>query len=139
MKMHWLPQSRGRDYETRMAFRAGGIYGDAPFDELFSIGLDRDSDLRLRAHPATRDGRKGAGVISPRYVLFNSEIAKKIVDWGFVTLKLAPFADVARAGKSYVDGGVDFRVSIASALTVSLSLGHDFMSGRNVFFTDVLK
>jgi peptidase C39-like protein len=139
LNVHWLPQPRGTDYETRLSLRGGAIYGDAPFEELYSIGLDRDSDLRLRAHPATRDGRKGAALMAPRYVLLNSEVAKRIVDWSFVTLKLAPFADVAQSGKLYVDAGVDFRVSVASMLTISLSLGHDFKSGRNVLFTDVVK
>ena len=139
LNVHWLPQPRGTDYETRLSLRGGAIYGDAPFEELYSIGLDRDSDLRLRAHPAKRDGRKGAALMAPRYVLLNSEVAKRIVDWSFVTLKLAPFADVAQSGKLYVDAGVDFRVSVASMLTISLSLGHDFKSGRNVLFTDVVK
>src|SRR5262249_10543460 len=37
------------------AVRFGNAIGQIPFDERFTIGLDRDSDLWLRAHRATVD------------------------------------------------------------------------------------
>src|SRR5262249_46077160 len=139
LRIRWLPRSRGNDFETRVNIRGGRVFRDAPFDELFSIGLDRDSDLRMRAHPATHDGRKGGGLIGPRYFLWNSDIAKNIADCGLINIKLAPFADVARVGAWYVDTGIELRFSVASLFTFSLSAGRDLMAGRNVVFTDVTK
>ena len=44
----------------RQSLRAGRTFGQAPLDELFILGLERDNDLPLRAHIGTRDGRKAA-------------------------------------------------------------------------------
>jgi tetratricopeptide (TPR) repeat protein len=139
LKAHWLPQARGKDYETTIQVRAGRVFGDSPFDELFSIGLDRDTDLWMRAHPATLDGRKGAGLIGPRYFLWNSEVAKSVWSGPLIGVKLAPFADVARVRNWFVDAGVELRVSVASFLTVSLSAGRDMKTGRTVFFTNAAR
>jgi|GEM_PF-357523 len=135
--IRWFPQARGADYKTTLKLRAGRIFGDVPFDELFSIGLDRDHDLWLRAHPGTRDGRKGAGLIGRRYVLLNSEIAKTIMDRGVFSLQLVPFLDAARMGECFTDAGLELRVSIASMLTFSISAGHDLKSGRTAPFTNI--
>jgi predicted double-glycine peptidase len=137
LSIHWLPQTRGNDYETTIRVRAGRVFGDPTFDELFSVGLDRDSDLWMRAHPAVHDGLKGAGLIGRRYFLWNSEIAKTVWRAPFTEVKLAPFVDVARVGDWYLDTGAEVRVSVASIVTVSLSVGRDMKAGRTVLFTDL--
>jgi len=56
----WLPRARGDDYdETQVSLRGGRTIGDVPFDELFTLGFDRDTPLRLRGHPGLRAGQKG--------------------------------------------------------------------------------
>ena len=72
----WFPQVRGDDYETTQQLRAGKIFGQAPFDELFILGLERDNDLPMRAHIGTRDGRKGSAPLGREYFLHNWELDK---------------------------------------------------------------
>jgi len=61
------PEAEGDDYQTEVQVRGGGIAGAGPFDELFMLGLERDNDLRMRAHIGTRDGRKGSAPLGDRY------------------------------------------------------------------------
>ena len=117
--------------DAKFRVRNGHVVGQAPLGELFSVGLDRDHDLWMRAHNDRLIGR--------RYLLLNAEVEKKIFDSAFVGLKLAPFVDVARVGGSFVDTGVDVRVSLASLLTFSLSIGRDLKEGRTVLFTNVTR
>jgi tetratricopeptide (TPR) repeat protein len=68
LRLHWLPQSQGDDYEFQQQIRAGKTFGDVPFDELFILGLERDNDLEMRAHIGPATARKAArlwgGIIS---------------------------------------------------------------------------
>jgi CBS domain-containing protein len=137
MRLHWNPQPSGSDYAVLMRLRSGRIWGTAALDELFAVGVDRDDDLWLRGHAVVRDGRKGTGVVTRRYVLLNSEISKEFLDKSFVRAAIVPFVDIARAGSSFVDAGAELRVSIASLFTFSISLGRDLKAGRNVLFTNV--
>jgi hypothetical protein len=60
----WLPQMEGDNYELSQQLRAGKIFGAAPFDDLFVLGMDRDdTDLWMRGLIATRDGRKGSSPV----------------------------------------------------------------------------
>jgi hypothetical protein len=133
----WHPRGRGTDYRTSLQLRVGRIIGTVPFDEQFSIGLDRDHDLRMRAHPGTRQGRKGVGIRADGYALMNSEVQKDVFRIGLLDVKAAPYLDVARTGAWFIDAGIEVRVSVASLLTVSFSSGRDLMGGRTAFFTDV--
>src|SRR5262249_28299573 len=72
----WFPKMTGDDYAIEHQIRAGRIFGQAPFDELFMLGLERDNDLWLRAHIGTRDGRKGSAPLARDYFLSNWEIDK---------------------------------------------------------------
>ena len=67
--IHWLPQARGDNFETRVRVRSGTTFGDIPFDELWMLGLERDNDLWLRGHIGTRDGRKGSAPLGKDYFL----------------------------------------------------------------------
>jgi hypothetical protein len=114
--------------------RTGSTSGQTPFDDLFALGLDRDDDHRLRAHPATHDGKKGAAVIERSYVLLNTEVEKKVHDFMLVRFAIAPFLDIAKGQRTYVDAGLDFRIRIASLARVSFSVARDLRSGKTVWF-----
>src|ERR1041385_6391057 len=92
--LKWLPQARGNDFATSLTVSAGSATGETPFDELFALGIDRDSELNLRAHPAVRNGKKGAAVLASRYALLNAETEKTVHDFAIIRLGLAPFLDV---------------------------------------------
>jgi hypothetical protein len=119
--------------------RSGRIWGSPTLDELFSIGVDRDEDFKLRGHSTTRDGRKGAAPIGRRYVLMNFEISKTVLDKSFFKATLVPFLDIARVGSAFVDAGAELRLSVASMLTFSVSAGRDLRAGRTVVFTNAVR
>jgi hypothetical protein len=123
---------------VKVRARSGRVWGSAHPDELFSLGMDRDEDLWLRGHSTTREGRKGAGLTGPRYVLWNSE-SKTVVEKTFFKVNVVPFADVARMGSTYVDVGAELRVSLASIATFSVSVGRDLKAGRTVVFTNATR
>src|SRR5260370_23976514 len=79
LSLGWFPFSRWlNDYETKARLRVGKSFGHFPFDELFILGLDRDSDLQLRGHPAMQSGRKGKAPMGPAYALWNADFAKPL-------------------------------------------------------------
>ncbi len=96
MRLHWLPQSQGDDYEIQQRFRTGKTFGDVPFDELFILGLERDNDLEMRGHIGTRDGRKGSAPLGRNYFLSNWEADKNVYSNGIFTVKLGPFLDTGK-------------------------------------------
>src|SRR5262249_47262365 len=119
---------------------SGGVVTSTPYlDELFCLGLDRDGDLLLRAHPATVDGRKGAGVLVSRYALLNAETERTLFRWTLMRFSAAPFLDVARAAEWYPDAGVELRVSVASAMRFAFSFGKDLRTGRTAVFARNLR
>ena len=65
----WFPRAQGNDFESRQQAGAGKIFGEAPFDELAMLGLERDNDLPMRAHIGDRDGRKGSAPLGRDYLL----------------------------------------------------------------------
>ncbi|MBM3776019.1 MAG: hypothetical protein FJW37_12785, partial [Acidobacteria bacterium] len=88
----WLP----KPYSLRARLRLGGALGPAPFDELFSLGMDRDHDLLLRGVSATRFGKKGGGPLGRDYVLANWDADREIFSQGLVAVRLGPFVDTGK-------------------------------------------
>lgn len=145
LRTQWLPRPRGDDYETQWNVRAGNIFGQVPFDELFMLGMERDNDLWLRGHIGTRDGIKGSAPLGRRYFLSNYETDKNIYSNGIFTIKLAPFLDTGKiGGASSVlarnqwlwDTGVECKISVFG-VGVSVIYGKDLRSGNNAFYTTV--
>jgi hypothetical protein len=134
VRIHWLPKAHGADFETSFQVRAGRASAATPVDELFILGLERDSDLLLRAHSSLNDGRKGAGPVGNRYVLLNVETAKILRDFGLARLSVGPFVDIARMSTAFVDTGFVLRLSFGSSLNLSFSLGRDLRSGHTIGF-----
>lgn len=138
----WFPQAQGDDYEMTQHVRAGHTFGQPPFDELFYLGLDQDNDLPLRAHIATRDGRKGSAPLGRNYFLQNWEVDKNLYSNGIVRLQLGPFLDIGRitdpgttfgSHKWLFDTGVEARLRIFG-VGVAFSYGKDLRTGNNAFY-----
>jgi hypothetical protein len=139
VKVGWFPKQNGSEYYTSIRLSSGIVTSSPYLDEMFCLGLDRDGDLLLRAHPATVDGRKGAGVIVSRFGLLNAETERTLFRWTLLRFAAVPFLDVARAGEWYDDAGVELRVSVASAMQFSLSFGKDLRTGKMTLFARNLR
>ena len=138
----WLPRMTGDDYAVEQQIRAGTIFGSAPFDELYMLGLERDNDLWLRAHIGTRDGRKGSAPFGTNYFLSNSELDKNVYSNGLLTVKLSPFLDTGKSADSLTgprsrqwlcDTGVQAKLRILGVGLVFV-YGKDLRSGNNAFY-----
>ena len=138
----WFPRTVGDDYEMTEQLRAGKIFGQAPFDELFILGLDQDNDLPMRAHIATRDGRKGSAPMGRNYFLQNWEMDKTVYSNGIIELQLGPFLDIGRitdpgtalgSHQWLFDTGVEAKLRVFG-VGVALSYGRDLRTGNNAFY-----
>lgn len=138
----WFPQAEGDRYEMQQRVRAGRIFQSAPFDELFLLGMERDTDLWLRGHIGTRDRRKGSSPLASNYFLSNSDFYRRIYSNGLFSIKAGPLLDIARAGAStpglateqwLLDVGVDAKLTVLGT-SIVLTYGRDLRSGSNAFY-----
>ena len=144
---HWFPQGQDEKNEVVGRVRAGRTFGSAPFDELFLVGMERDTDLWLRGQIGTRDGRKGSSPLGSSFFLLNTDFYRRIYGNGIFDLKAGPLADVARVGApttGLADGRWLFDVGVEAKLTVLgtsvvLTYGRDLRSGSNAFFGAVTR
>ncbi len=130
----WFPLARGDDYAVESEARAGGIWGQAPFDELFQLGMERDNDLWLRAHPGTRAGRKGSAPLGTQYFLSNQQMDKNVWGNGLLAVKLSPFLDTGKitgAGAELASRGWLWDTGVQAKLRV-LGLGLTFVYGKDL-------
>ena len=140
---HWFPQFTGDRYELSQQLRAGKIFGTAPFDELYLLGMDRDdTNLWMRAHIATRDGRKGSGPTGDGYFLANTDFYRRLYGNGLISIHAGPLLDIARVSAPttglstpqwLVDTGVEARLTVLHT-SVVLSYGRDLRTGANAFY-----
>ncbi len=136
LEAHWLPRARGDDLETSLRFRAAASAGPLPFDELYLLGIERDSDLWLRAHPGTSGGKKGSGPLGRNFLLANYETDKTLYNAGLFAIKLGPFVDTGRTtGTKWMwDTGAQAKVRVPGGVTAVFIYGKDLRSGRNTFY-----
>jgi hypothetical protein len=142
-RAHWLPQMQGDNYDLTQQIRAGKIFGTAPFDDLFVFGMDRDdTNLGMRAHLATRGGRKGSSPVGDAYFLSNTDFYRRIYGNGLIAIHVGPLLDIGKmsaptaglsTGQWLVDTGVEARLTVLHT-SVVLSYGRDLRSGANAFF-----
>jgi hypothetical protein len=146
LQAHWLPESRGNDFETQFSLRAGRTFGNVPFDELFMLGFDRDNDLWMRGHPGLRDGEKGNAPLGQNYILANAETDKIVYRGTFFTVKAGPFLDSGDiydpsgyfgSSRWLWDTGVQAKIRVLGSFEFVLGYGKDLRSGQNSFFTTV--
>jgi hypothetical protein len=139
----WLPHARGDDDAIHFEARGSNMFGAVPLDQLFELGLDRDSTLWMRGHAATIGGRKGRAPLGRRYFLFNSGYDKTLYDGGLFRVQAGPFLDTGKITDSsgilgdpkwLVDTGVQMKVRVLGAVSIVLSYGRDLRNGRGAFF-----
>ncbi len=140
---HWLPGMQSERWDLRQEIRAGKIFGTTPFDELFVLGMDRDdTDLWMRGHIATRDGRKGSSPVGDGYLLANTDVLRRVYGNGLVTMQAGPLLDVGKmaaptaglsSGEWLADVGVEARLTVLHT-SVVVSWGRDLRSGTNAFW-----
>ena len=144
---HWFPQAEGDDYETTQQFRAGKIFGQAPLDELYILGLERDNDLPMHAHIGTRDGRKGSAPLGREYFLENWQTDKNIYGNGLLTVQLGPLLDIGKitdpgtqlgSHQWLFDTGAEVKLRIFSSGMI-FSYGKDLRTGNNAFYVRLLE
>lgn len=148
LNANWLPKARGEDYRTQTRLRAGRTFGQVPFDDLFTLGFDRDNALWMRGHDGLRDGKKGNAPLGRNFILSNSEIDKIVYSDGLFTVKLGPFLDTGDiydpsgffgSPKWLTDTGVQATVKVLGSFQVVLGYGKDLRSGNNTFYTTVFR
>lgn len=126
---------RWRSFTSQV--RLGKAVGQVPFDERFMIGVDRDSDLWLRAHSATVDGRKNATNATQAFVLTNSDFQKSFWNTGWMSASAGPFLDTSKSSISsrwLVDTGLELRFSVLGSFGISVSYGKSLTDhGRGLF------
>ena len=128
-------QLRWRAFTSEV--RVGKDLGRTPFDERFMIGIERDSNLWLRAHAATVDGRKNAANTSASFVVTNSDFQKTVFNAGWFQLSAGPFLDTGKSSISQnwlVDTGVETRLRILGAFGISVSYGKSPSDGHHAVF-----
>lgn len=140
---NWFPEAQGDDYHMQARLRDGVTFGEVPFDDLFMLGFDRDSNLWLRGHPALLDGQKGDAPLGRNYVLVNWDLEKTIYENPFFTVKLGPFLDTGDvydpsdffgSPKWLWDTGLQTKIRVFGSAEIIFGYGKDLRSGRNSFF-----
>src|SRR5581483_9565226 len=141
--VHWFPQFTGDRYELSQQLRVGKIVGTAPFDELYLLGMDRDdTNLWMRAHIATRDGRKGSAPLGDGYFLATTDFYRRLYGNGLISIHAGPLLDIARLSAPtnglatpqwLFDTGVEARLNVLHT-SVVLSYGRDLRTGANAFY-----
>ncbi len=143
----WFPSARGDDYQTSAQLRWGKAMGRVPFDELFILGMDRDTDLWMHAHSGTRDGMKGSAPMGAHFVLVNWEFNKNVRQDGIFNVSLGPVLDAGRfidesqilgSRRWLCDLGIQFKIRVFGGVGIALSYARDLRSGGNVFYARAL-
>jgi hypothetical protein len=128
-----------------LRLRGGKTFGQIPFDELYMLGLERDSDLMMHAHLGTRHGQKGSAPLGRDYFVSNWETDRHVYSNGFLAVKLGPLLDTGRindpsAGlgskKWLFDAGAQAKMRVLG-VGISAVYGKDLRSGNNAFYVDV--
>jgi len=141
VRLHWFPQPTGEKYEIQHDIRAGKTFGTPAFDELFVLGVLGDTDLYMRAHIATRNGKKGSAPMGRDYFVSNFRALRDVSPIAIARIKVGPFVDTGNISdplpqfgshKWLWDAGLEARLQ-AFGFTVTLSYGRDLRSGRNAF------
>lgn len=147
-KGEWFPEAKGELYRLTSQAQAGRIFGQAPVDELFQLGMERDTepDLWLRGLVSTKDGRKGSGLLGRNYAIWQTTLERRFFHIPLVTFSAGAFFDMGRAwngefgiaeeGVSY-DAGAQLHVKTVGGMGLTLVYGRDLSSGRGAFYTAV--
>jgi hypothetical protein len=141
LHLTWFPHPADEDLATNANVHFGRALGSAPFDEFYSLGADRNMNLRLRAHRSEMD-QYGENPFGPGYLLFNWDISKTIFENGKFRWRLVPFVDTARISpgdlwkgpKWFLDTGLQSGFQVFDSIELMMTYGKDLQSGRNVIY-----
>jgi tetratricopeptide (TPR) repeat protein len=139
LRLDWLPQHTGDRYQLDQRAQWGTVLGHPAFDELFMTGVLGDAGLLMRAHIATRDGKKGSAPIGTRYFISNWDLKRRISSLAPVGMRLGPFVDTGTisgpapslGSRNWLcDTGIEARLEVFG-FAVDFSYGRDLRSGKN--------
>ncbi|MBV9181227.1 MAG: tetratricopeptide repeat protein [Acidobacteria bacterium] len=137
LNFHWL-SSAAEKYEVEHVLKVGRTFGDPPFSELFTLGVLGDTDLRLKAHIATRDGKKGSSPFGRNYLVSNWDATRNFRPWSLAQVKVGPFVDTGKVSDPLTslpqhrwlwDVGLEAKVN-AFGFGLVLSYGRDLRAGH---------
>ncbi len=137
LSVRWRPFPKHQDHEVTAKIQLGRAFGTPPFDELFVMGLDRDSNLLLRAHPTTSAGVENSQFAGRSFALANTDFQRVLRKSGLVRFSAGPFFDAGHGPISrnwLLDTGVLLRVTALGVLTLDVSYGKSLTDGRQAFF-----
>lgn len=145
--LRWFPQAESGDYETVNRLRVGRTIGQAPFDELFMLGLGEDNRLPMHAHITTRGGRKGSAPMGRDYLLDNWTLDKNIYSNGILGVQIGPLFDIgAISDPGTALGSHEWLYDTGAQITlkafgegVAFSWGRDLRTGNNAFYATLLR
>ena len=143
----WYPQAGGDRYRVAAGFAISRLWGNAPLDELYIAGMERDNPDRywLRGHPGARYGQKGSAPLGQEIEAGRIEAYRKVFSFPFVRAYLGPWFDFGRTAVGgpfssngwLYDTGAEARVSTLGGVNVRFIYGRDLRTGRNVFYTAI--
>jgi hypothetical protein len=119
------------------ALQLGKAVGQTPFDERFVLGIDRDSNLWLRAHSATIHGRKNALNTSRSFVIANTDFQKTLSNTGWFHISAGPFVDTGRWSRGsgwLVDAGIEMRLTVLGSFGLAVSYGRSLSDPHHNLF-----
>lgn len=150
IKGEWFPQAKGDKYSVVALFHAGRTFGNAPLDQLFMLGMERDtpSDFWLRGHVATTGGRKGTGPLGREFALSQLQLDRRFFQLPFIRFQAGPFLDSGWTADPsgqfgshawLVDTGVEAKITTIGGIAVRLVYGWNLPHGRGVFYSAVTR
>ncbi len=144
--LRWLPQAKDDVYQVSGRLRAAALSGDLPVDALYITAIERDTDLWLRGHAGTQNGRKGNAPMGSRFGVMQTEFTRRVLRIPFVRLDAGPFFDVGNVGgvaglgsRGFLyDTGLQANVSALGGFRFSFVYGRDLRGGHNVFYATAI-
>jgi tetratricopeptide (TPR) repeat protein len=143
---NWYPLAQGDDYHLQARFRAGATFGQVPFDDLFVLGFDRDTNLWMRGYPALYHGQKGSAPLGRDYFLSNWDFDKIAYQNPFFTATVGPFLDSGDAydpsnyfgSREWMwDAGLQTKIRVFRRAQIVLGWGITLRSANSSFFATV--
>jgi tetratricopeptide (TPR) repeat protein len=147
LQSQWNPAAKGDRYLFLGQFQAGRTFGNAPLDQFFMLGMERDNDpgLWFRGLVGTRGGRKGSAPMGREYVLAQTGLQREIFEIPFIRLDAGPFFDTAwtgdRSGQfgsrgAMTAAGVEANLRTVSGIKLRVVYGRD-LGGGGAFYTSI--
>lgn len=144
----WYPQASGETWKLSAQTQAGREFGRVPVDQLFQLGMERDTDtgLWLRGVLSAAHGRKGTGLLGREYGIAQFTLERTLFHIPFVTLSTGPFVDLGKAWNNGIgvsdapftsDAGLQMNVRTIGGVALTLVYGRNFKTGRGAFYSAV--